>query len=479
MKKIFFPVLISGCLSVGHAQDNTAPFYLPGDGIYLVGLPSDLSVAVTEPTMVTQAYQAKLITSNAELAATRSGFNNYNVTKYFNPEFSELDLTHFLGIGELSSLIVRDMEGGSYELGHYSPVEGLPHCRVLAAYDSWEGHKTFPLCMYDQWDCPVSFDADTLLSKGFDAITVCFSDAHEGLVISNVNFPLAIAAGSDMNRNLQVKLLIGDSKNQELSATIYPENLNKVADREGFAIYSAVATFASNSIVIDTTFQVTVSGFAQEGLNAWIPRAVDTHGFYPTHTTYSGQQGDVCVDAADACINVEGYFNYLGTYGWYDGKYERGEVVSSADLVQIYYDPADVDWPGDYFMGEAAFPVECTFGSKDVTILETPDWINSISYDDSQWEEYGALQIILSADALPSELNGRNGKVVLVTSDLASYYTIYIRQGAAWFDMPNDIKDCSVINAPVKGGVFDLSGRTATRNSKGLFIHNNKIVFIK
>lgn len=461
-----------------NAQDT--PFYLPGDGIYLVGLPSNLSAVVTEPTMVTQAYQAKMIIRNVDVASTRSGFNTYNLTNYIVSDGSELDLSRFLGIGEISSLVVRSLEGGSYELGSYSPMPDLPHCRMLAAYNAWEGHETLPLCMYDQWDCPVSYDADPMLSNGScDALTSHFGNAHEGLVITNVNFPLAIASGSDMSKMLKVTLSVDGNEEETRTVNLVPSSLSKVAEREGYAIYSAVAVLSNKPIVIDTTFHVTVSGFSQTGLKAWIPRAVDTHRLYPTHTTYHVGQEESRVDSTDVCINVQGYFNYIGTYGWYDGKYERGEVVSSADLVQIYYDPTDADWPGNYFMGEAAFPVECTFGSEDVTILEMPEWINSISYDDSQWEEYGALQIILSADALPSDMNGRNGKVVLITSDLASQYTIYIRQGAAWFDMPNDIQKCPVVSLPRQGGVFDLSGRRANNVSKGLFVVNNKITFVK
>lgn len=484
MKSIITTILLALCLMPAFAQEeDAAPFYLPGEGVYLVGLPSDLNPVVSEPTMVTQAYQAKFITTGAELAAVRSGQKSYNVTSYFNDDNSVLNLVRFMGIGEASGLIVRNFDGESYELGSLAPEKTWYYCRLLAAYDSWRGHKTFPLCMYDQWDCPVSFDADPMLaSDRNDAVTVSFSNAHEGLVVSNVNFPLAVASGSAMDLPLTVRLSfvneVGNTETYE--TTVTPSALTKVADHEGFAIYSAVAKVSRQNIVIKTKFEVSVSGFAQKGVDAWIPRAIDTHGLYPSHTVYFDGERTESEASADACINVEGYFNYIGSYGWYDGKYERGEVVGSADLVQVYYDPADADWPGDYFMGEAAFPIESTFGSSDITILEMPEWINSISYDDSQWAEYGAIQITLAADALPSEVNGRNGKVVLITSDHASRYTIYIRQGAAWFDMESGVSPVATISLPKAGGVFDLAGRRISpMQSNGINVKNNKIILNK
>lgn len=482
MKNILVSFFVIGFLSTAFAQGNEAPFYLPGEGVYLVGLPSDLVPVVPEPTMVTQAYQAKFVTSNAELASVHSGVNSYNVSTYLNDAFTELDLTHFVGIGEASRLTVRDFEGNSYELGCYATGSKRPHCRLLAAYNAWRNHSTLPLCMYDQWDCPVQYDADPMLADGqYDAVSVNFGNPHEGLVVANINFPLAIAAGADKSQPLTVTLNMEDSDGNDhtLQASVNLANLDKVAERDGYDIYSVVAFVSPWRFVLDTPFSITVCGFAQQGGNVWIPRAVDTHGLYPTHTTYMNGQDSVSVESSDVCINLQGYFNYLGTYGWYDGKYERGEVVSSADLVQVYYDPADADWPGDYFMGEAAFPVECTFGASDITILEAPSWINAISYDESQWVEYGAIQIILSADALPNDLNGRNGKVVLITSDLASRYTIYLRQGAAWFDFGTGISNHPVVEVPQQGGAFDLLGRSIQSNVKGLSVQNNAIILQK
>ena len=124
-------------------------------------------------------------------------------------------------------------------------------------------------------------------------------------------------------------------------------------------------------------------------------------------------------------------------------------------------------------MGEAAFPVECTFGSKDIIIKESPDWIKTVSYDDSQWSQYGCVQISLVADALPEDMKGRLGDVVLSTEDLASQYTIHVRQGAAMFDNPDGIQAPSIIN---QSSCFDLQGRRITAPQKGKpYVRNGKV----
>lgn len=469
------------------AQDNQKPLFLPGDGVYLIGIYSDhpASRFTETPTMVTQAYKAKFDIKGSELAAVRVGTKSYNLTEYINDDETELNLVPFLGIGEVNGLIVRNMEGESYQLGDYAPTKTWNNTYLYAATD-WMGTKAYPLCVYNQWDCPVTFDADPMLADGsHDAVTVNFGNPYEGLVLSDINFPVCTASDNDNSRKLTVTLKVWNEECTEVIESFSEEIAFSAMDmiEENGICRSNVNVQAepASPIVINTPFTVTISGFAQDGVKAWLPRAVDANNLFPTHTSYTSAGTTEQVATSDACINITGYFNYLGTWGWYDGKYERGEVVAAADLVQIYYDPADEDWPGDYFMGEAAFPVECTYGAHDIEIESMPEWINSISYDNSQWEEYGAVQLTLSADALPADMNGRNGKVELITSDGASRYTIYIRQGAAWFDMGNETTlNAHTVSIPADGGTYDLLGRRTTNRQKNtLLIRNNKITIEK
>lgn len=482
MKRIPLLTLALAAAASASAQSYDGPYYLPGDGMYYVGMPSTMKAALSEPTIVTQAYQSRLRLGNAELASIKAGASSYNVTSRIDDDANGgmLDLVSFMGIGSAYDLTVRDMEGGSYQLGDLAPKKTWYNTRLLAAQPRWRGHETLPLAVYNQWDCPLTTEADPHLQSGYDAVTVDFGNPHEGLVLKYINFPLVKSPACDPEMEISIVFTVWDADHKEVTATY--EKAVAVADlpfvkQDGDnEIVSFMVPF-SKPLVVSTPFDVTLSGLAG-GDQIWLLRAVDSHGIFPSHTTYSSYLGDddtaaeTLVDASsNAVINVDGYFNYIGTWGWWDGKYERGEVVGSADLVQIYYDPASPDWPGDYFMGEAAFPLESTFGSGDITIDEMPSWINNVSYDDSQWDEYGCVQISLYADALPKGETGRNGKVVLVTADGASYYTIYLRQGGAWFDMGDqegiDSPLAPEALAPSTTLTFDLQGRCISQPRQG------------
>ena len=473
---IALSVLPTTAQTTGETYDK--PYYLPCEGMYYVGLPGSLADAVDEPTIITQAYQAKFKIYNTDLAAIKAGAASYNLSKYISDEGDELNIIPFMGVGNAADLVVRNYDNEAYKLGDNAPRKTWINTRLLAAHPRWRGRANYPLAVYDQWDCPITFDADDRLSTGkSNAVTVDFGNPHEGLVVSGVNFPLVVAPTSNMDSRLSVTLSVWNDDRTTLLHTytkdVTLDLLDQVSNEGDNAVYDVECDFGVRNIVINTPFTVTVDGFAADNLQAWLPRAVDRIGIYPTHTSYDNASGEgdaaPAVDkSSDVCINVDGYFNYLGTWGWYDGKSERGEVVGAADLVQIYYDPEDEDWPGDYFMGEAAFPVECTFGSGDITIYSMPDWINSISYDDSTWDEYGAVQISISADALPSDLTGRNGKVVLCTTDQASFYTIYLRQGSAWFDFTEGVG--SVTTAPsatTDGPLYNMKGQRIAAPQKG------------
>lgn len=469
-------------IAITAAAQYTKPYYLPGEGTYLVGMPSNMQPVVTEPTMVTQAYQAKFTLHNADLASITAGTKTYNLASYIEEENTLLNLTRFMGVGETKSLKVRDFNFNAYEIGDNAPNKTWDAAHLIAAYPDYNGKRYLPLCVYDQWDCPISYGKDSHLGQGHaDAIRVDFGNPHEGLVAKNINFPLVVAAGCDLSKLLTVTLKIYNERGtevvDEVSENFCLSTLTKVAEKPEGDVYSVVMTLAGSKmpgIILNTRFTVTISGFDQDGVDAWLPQAIDTHDIYPSHTEYLTNAIATTYPMTDAVVNIDGYFNYIGTWGWYDGKSERGEVVGTADLVQVYYDPTDPDWPGDYFKGEASFPVECTFGEKDITIDEMPDWINTIQTDPSQWEEHGAIQLILSADGLPEGETGRNGHVVFCTADGASRYTIYIRQGNAWFEDITGIA-APVVSLPAAGGYFDLQGRRISHPVSGsLYIYNGK-----
>ena len=486
MKKILTISLIAatGLAAYAQAEDYDKPYYLPGEGMYYVGLSaSTLKPAVSEPTLVTQAYKSNIKIFNAEIASIKAGTKTYNLADRISSDGAELDLVSFMGVGNAYDLTLRNFEGEVYQLGDNAPAGSKKwfNTRLLAAQPDWRGHHTLPLAMYDQWDCPITFERDAAFStEGFNSVRVDFGNPREGLVVTNVNFPLVCAPDFDETAELAVTLNIYNNERTEIiddyTGIVRIGRVPSVSTLDdGTTIRNISIPFSSQGVAIATPFEVIVSGFSGDGLNAWLPRSIDNTGIYPSHTYYEEWCGEEGAEPAfmanhmNAVVNVEGYFNYLGTWGWWDGKYERGEVVSTADLVQIYYDPADADWPGEYFMGEVGFPIECTFGADDITIYDMPEWINKISYDVSQWEEYGCVQLTMSADALPTDVTGRNGKVVLCTRDRASFYTIYIRQGSAWFDMSDfeGIEPPIVNSHSADGQCYDLKGRPIVAPRKG------------
>lgn len=464
------------------------PYFLPGEGVYHVGLSSaTLQPALTEPTLVTAAYKARFRLFNTDMASIKAGTQTYNLAKYISDDGTELNLVPFMGVGNAYDLTLRNLDGGVYQLGDNAPAKAWYNTRLLAAQPDWKGNHSLPLAVYDQWDCPITYAKDPALGPGgYDAVSVDFGNPQEGLVVTAIDFPVVCGPQTDQAAELTVTLNIYNNARTEIidnyTATVRIDRLPEVALPagielpEGQCVRRLNISMGKTPVVISTPFEMVVTGFSGDGADVWLARSVDPTGIYPSHTTYGDWFGEAAPIPAgaqaneDAVVNVEGYFNYLGTWGWYDGKWERGEVVSTADLVQIYYDPSEPDWPGDYFMGEAAFPLECTFGAQDITIYDMPQWINAISYDVSQWEEYGCVQITLSADALPSDLSGRNGKVVLATQELASFYTIYVRQGAAWFDMGEAegiAPPLAPLPAAAPSGLIDLSGRPLAAPRRG------------
>lgn len=488
-------ILWALCLcAVSALAQNEKPFFLPGEGVYLVGINKKLEPAVAEPAMVCAAYKATMLTENVELASIEANGKSYPISNLLSEDGSMLNLQTFMGVGKANGLIVRDMDGQSYQLGDYAPTKTWKTTHLWAAADlqSVTGHsRDLPLCMYDQWDCPITYEKDELQAAS-DYVTVQFSSPIEGLVVRRVSMALVVKGELPANADLAAEFTYYHSNRtitnytQSIAATAY-----RTVRTEGENTIYYVSMPLKEEQVIDCPFDLTISGF--DGLDAWLARAVDTHNLYPSHTFYQDGKQNV---ATDVCVNVVGYFNYVGTWSYINGKQEFGEVVKEGDYVQVYYDPSDPDWPGEYYTGEVTFPVECTFGIEDLTVKEQPAWIEC-NADMSQWEQYEAIQLIFSAQALPQEMEGRLGKVVISTKDGASEYTILIRQGSCFFDCeqdptvegaafkeslpekPNvdDIEDAeaiqSVVVLPTAGGRFDLLGRPVREPQAGQIIIEN------
>ena len=355
LKHIFLSALCAVATTSATAQNATDQvIYYPGDGIYIVGVNNaTLTPFLVEPTLVMEAYKAQFHTANVEMSTIKAGAKSYNLAQYFNDETGVLDLRRFMGIGQAQGLIVGNLDSGTYQFGDFCPNKTAnQEVILLAANGDWMGYKYLPLGVYDHWDCPVSCTEDTRLTSGdVSTVTVDFGNPQEGLVVNGINFPIILAEGNDASKSLTVKLTIWNDDRTEIQeeyvSTVRMSTLSKAGNTDEPNLFICNVAPSNHPLVISTPFEVSVSGFDAPGVKAWLPRAVDTHNLYPSHTryTYSGEAAASTVAATneDVCINVDGYFNYIGTWGWWDGKEEYGEVVASADLVQIYYDPKSED----------------------------------------------------------------------------------------------------------------------------------------
>lgn len=451
-----------------------SPVFRPADGVYFVGNPVSGAPVVTCPTMVTGAYQARFLTNDALVASARVAGEMRSLATYLKND--TLNLRRFMGVGAIQSLTVRNAKAEKYELGDLSEHKTWTESRLWAAYDytTLIGSRYLPLAVYNPWDCTILYDADPALSEQGE-LTQRFGFPGEGLVIQGIEFMLL----SDIEQplaeyELVLTLMVGnDSETHYLNSTM----LTRLDDIDGHHAFAC--RIETETQLPQEEISIRLSGFSTSP--AWLPRAVNTAGLYPySHTTYGEQtMGEL---GGDVCINLIGYYNYLGDWGIPSGKQERGEVVNEGDLVQIYYSP-DEEGYIDRFMGEAAFPVECTFGMSDIALFGSPAWIES-SIDDSQWAEYEALQIIMQAEALPADVPGRLGKVVFTTRDLASQYTILVVQGNAWFDDDPDTaleQADAVTRIPAEGGFYDLLGRSLSAPIPGqpCIINGEKRILIR
>lgn len=435
--KPIIAVLCGAFAALTAAQADNLPFYLPADGVYCVGMPAEQTPVVAQPTMVAAAYDAKFTISNTLVAAVQAGGKSYSLQKYIHAD--TLDLSDFMGVGKATKLLVRDASGRSYQMGAAGAQGG--DCVLWAAYNytGIVGSRFLPLAMYDYWDCPLRYDQDVLLPES-DALTVHFSKPGEGLVLNAIDFTL-VSDTTDPLAGQSLTCTLSSAGTELESFAIDASKIFACGTKEGHNLYSVYCQFGER--VMTEAFDITVSGFSKSGVNAWLPRASLENELYvyPCHTTYANSAGR---PVADACVNVMGYYNYIGDWGIPHGKQERGEVITAGDYVQIYYDPSEEGYI-DRFQGEVTFPVECTFGQEDIITLSCPDWITT-GTDDSQWEEHEAIQLIMQAQALPEGETGRLGKVVFSTLDHASQYTILVIQGAAWFDEEQSLKPTSITN---------------------------------
>ena len=379
--------------------------YTPGPGMYYGGLPADGRALYSVPTLFAQAYQ--------------STFDcNY-------PELS-VDLTHYMGIGVID--LSQDTNAG---LSHYYTTTYY----LNAACDPAEyGLTDYCMAMYDQWSHPVIYDRPATLAT---SASVSFTTPHEGLVVNGVNFTLCTADG-DMPQAPTITLTEVDDESGEALQHV---TLSPDVKSTGNGRYAVTATLTS-PLVLSHAFTITVDGISE----AWLPT--------------SDQQ---------PCINVQGYFNFIGLYGYGD-KMEYGVAADTGGEVELY-EPATESTDG-----EITFPIETTFGQDDIVLLDAPSWLHWVKTDgiwNGNWDEYEVLFLILTADELPEGVTGRNGIVTFTTRDGASQFRINVKQGNAAFAGIN------TIHIDASGNVdacFDLMGRRITNSRHTQFVISKKQV---
>ena len=389
--------------TITEAQPDT--LFFPGEGVYYGGLPADGEERYSYPMLIAQAYQSVIDCSYPDLS---------------------IDLTHYMGIG----VIDLGTDAKVSRLASLDTDFATQHYHLAAAYDPARlGISSYTMAMYDHWAHPIDYRRPSELHE---TVTEQFSDPHSGLVVSSVNFQLIPESYQTQAEEAPLELSVTLTETDPVEGTTL-QNVTasvQLTDLTG-GRQAAVASF-SEPVILSHLFTVTVSG-------------LDNHHWLPSSD-------------GKPCINIDGYFNFIGLYGYGDSV-EYGVALESGGDVEMY-EPSMGGTDG-----EITFPIETTLGEDDITIASLPDWLSWNRIDgiwNGNWDEYEVLFLMLQADPLPDGVAGRSGLAVFSTQEGASHFTINVRQGSADFAGVNTLLlDSS--GRPV--ALYDLMGRRITRDA--------------
>ncbi len=180
-------------------------------------------------------------------------------------------------------------------------------------------------------------------------------------------------------------------------------------------------------------------------------------------------------------IYVADELSWSSTGYSYD-MYNVLKISDDGQTCQTYgIEGTDYDMEALYCM--TAFPMIDDDGNENYGLLETPDWITGLIYDDSYYEDYYVNYLWSTAEALPSGTTGRAAKVYLQGRGYTAETPVYILQGDATIADAEEYDSIEAIQISEKKAtsntIYNLAGQQVTTSYKGLIIKNGKKVLVK
>jgi len=108
-------------------------------------------------------------------------------------------------------------------------------------------------------------------------------------------------------------------------------------------------------------------------------------------------------------------------------------------------------------------------------VVEQPEWITEYTFDDQYVEERGLMLLELKADALPENVESREGKMVFRVYGKEMTVPVY---QAKEID-PTGIKNVTINLNKVSGTAYNFAGQRVAEGYKGLIIKDGKKYMVK
>ena len=354
------------------------------------------------------------------------------------------------------------------------------------------------MSLYTGWSNTLEFGArDYIAQDGThiqsDMMLVDYGDLGGGFVLQYLEIPIVThekdALPFEGDEVLEVKLIDENVETGEYEvyyATIGAEDI--FTDSQG--IYLAHIGFVTTdedgfetSIdpVLNGYVTLVISGFMQETVNAGLRMCWDNTAseetyaggdFGPSHGAYDiwrdgvqnvDEEGNVLfynTECIEPVLSLVGYFNALCAF-------ETGEKVSYGE-VPVEGGTAVTQY-GDDGAPYNDYDVESSLGIEYIEILDAPEWVTAIEYDDSYFEDYSILMFFVAADALPAGVEGRQGTVVLCSNGEVTMDLVVTQGTTSINTIKGDAKNSTSYN---------LQGQVADAKS-GLMVKDGKVIFVK
>lgn len=253
--------------------------------------------------------------------------------------------------------------------------------------------------------------------------------------------------------------------------------------------------------VIDCPFVVQITGFSQEGVDfgfmggknggddpeACEDKLADTFAVlydaeaendqdkYKYYTLYSndGENG-VSID-----IKFNALFDKVQVVQF--GTLASGETVRVNDVCvnnegDACYNKADETLSG--VLVYTTFPWFDTDDNEYYTMEGLPEWVVTAEVDGSAWEEQDGLNLVgFTAEPLPTGVEGRGALVYVEGRGYTASCPIFVYQGsyeAALKDLPEGIRETIANKSSDSNTIYDLAGRRALRNTRGVVVANGQ-----